>query len=94
METRDIVNAPEVKKTIVERSQRRKDDPEITQWFEKKFFEYVIKHFNPVFHVNSVAAWKICQLPQPIPAWFLKNSNNNQIATCCTLILCMNRFWR
>ena len=39
METRDIVNAPEVKKTIVERSQRRKDDPEITQWFEKKFFE-------------------------------------------------------
>ncbi|MFW2013907.1 DUF1266 domain-containing protein [Acinetobacter bereziniae] len=72
METRDIVNAPEVKKTIVERSQRRKDDPEITQWFEKKFFEYVIKHFNPVFHVNSVAAWKICQLPQPIPAWFLK----------------------
>ena len=49
METRDIVNALEVKKTIVERSQRRKDDPEITQWFEKKFFEYVIKQFNPVF---------------------------------------------
>lgn len=72
METRDIVNAPEVKKTIVERSQNRKDDPEITQWFEKKFFEYVIKQFNPVFHVNSVAAWKICQLPQPIPTWFLK----------------------
>lgn len=71
METRDIVNAPEVKKTIVERSQRRKDDPEITQWFEKKFFEYVIKQFNPVFHVNSVSAWKICQLPQPIPTWFL-----------------------
>jgi hypothetical protein len=72
METRDIVNAPEVKKTIVERSQHRKDDPEITQWLEKKFFEYLIKQFNPVFHVNSIAAWKICQLPQPIPAWFLK----------------------
>ncbi len=72
METRDIVNAPEVKKTIVERSQKRNDDPEITQWLEKKFFEFVIKQFNPVFHVNSVSAWKICQLPQPIPTWFLK----------------------
>ena len=72
METRDIVNAPDVKKTIVERSQKRNDDPEITQWLEKKFFEFVIKQFNPVFLVNSVSAWKICQLPQPIPSWFLK----------------------
>jgi len=83
METRDIVNAPEVKKTIVERSQKRNDDLEITQWLEKKFFEYVIKQFNPVFHVNSVAAWKICQLPQPIPNWFLKKleqpSNNEML---------------
>ncbi|MEB3753772.1 cytoplasmic protein [Acinetobacter sp. MD2(2019)] len=76
METRDIVNAPQLKQSILLRSQKRQDPPEITQWLIKKFFEHLIKHFNPVFHVNSVAAWTMCQLPQDIPAWFLSKVND------------------
>lgn len=68
--TRDIVNAPQLKNSIVQRSQQRQDAPEITQWLEKKFFEHLIQQFQPVARINSLQAWQMCQLPQPVPQWF------------------------
>lgn len=72
MEKRDIVNAPELRESIISRSQQRRDDPEITQWLSKKLYDQLLKDFNPVFIVNSIEAWKSCLPQHPIPKWFSK----------------------
>lgn len=72
MEKRDIVNAPELRESIINRSQQRRDDPEITQWLSKKLYDHLLKDFNPVFIVNSIEAWKSCLPQHPIPEWFAK----------------------
>ena len=72
MEKRDIVNAPELRESIISRSQQRRDDAEITRWLSKKFYDYLLKDFHPVFVVNSIEAWKSCLPQHPIPEWFSK----------------------
>lgn len=70
---RDVINAPDVKRAIVRRSQTRGDPPEIASWLVNHFFRHAIGNFQaeaPTL-VKLVSAEQAQRLFQPAapPEW-------------------------
>lgn len=67
---RNIINAPNIKSSIVSRSQQRGDNENIQRWLSNHFYRWVIGDFTHVYPVRSVSDYAVYFGDHmEIPAW-------------------------
>lgn len=70
---RDVINAPEIKRAIVERSRSRNDPPEIADWLSNHFFRHAIGNFvaapPALQQIASLDQAQALHRPGAVPDW-------------------------
>lgn len=77
---RDVINAPEIKKSIKKRSQQRQDAKDIHAWLMNHFYRHIIGNFNDADNMEftNLASIKEYYEHKPIPNWLQKKYNQEK----------------
>jgi hypothetical protein len=70
---RDVINAPEIKASIAERSLKRADKPDIAAWLTSHFYRQIIGNFKAteptIVEVKSLTVARFHFKSKPVPEW-------------------------
>lgn len=67
---RDVINAPQLRDALVQRSRRRGDPAAVSQWLGNHFWRAMIGSFPNALPVTGAAGWRSCFPGSPMPDWF------------------------
>jgi hypothetical protein len=82
---RDVVNAPELKHAIQQRSILRNDKPEITAWLMNHFYRWLIGSFDVATPVLSASQYQLLS-GTPAPEWLKPRFNTPSLSVPCFYI--------
>ena len=75
---RDVINAPEVKTAILQRSLFRQDNETIQKWLLNHFYRWLISDFPMVQQINSLAEYSLFNKNDDvIPEWLVLYRNRS-----------------
>lgn len=79
---RDVINAPEVKTAILQRSLFRQDNETIQKWLLNHFYRWLISDFPMVQQINSLAEYSLFNKNDDvIPEWLVSKFNTASVST-------------
>jgi len=70
---RDVINAPQLREALLQRSRLRDDHPALSHWLANHFWRALIGSFAGALRVVGEEGWRSCFPGRPVPHWFARS---------------------